>query len=300
MISYKFFPVFTLLFVQVARAQTPRFVDSLTHIAANIDGKLGIAVTIVDSNTTVLIHGHDHFPMMSVFKFPIALYVLHLVDQRKMVLVQTIRIRKSEWQQHSPLLDRYKGLSQDQLDFTLRDLLSAMVIKGDNVACDVLLKTVGGPSVVNEYIHSLGIDEINIAHTETEMAADPKKVYENWCTPAAMNKLLQEFYQGHLLHIPSTSLLIQYMTECTTGPHRLKGLLGEYSYILHRTGTSDTDANGLTAATNDVGIIPLMTGGYLCVSVFLTDSHASEADRDKTLALIGRFANDSYTYIRIR
>jgi beta-lactamase class A len=293
-------PALCLFLAPAAKAQSHTLVDSLTHIAASIDGRLGVAITLGDNGTTTLLHGHDHFPMMSVFKFPIALYILHRVDQRMMTLAASVRVQKADWNIPSPLLAKYAKWKDQNFDISMSELLDSMIIEGDNAACDMLLRVIGGPSVVNDYVHSLGIDEINIAWTEAQMAADPKKVYDNWCTPAAMNTLFEKLYEGHILSIPTSAILIRLMTESTTGPRRLKGLLGPINPVAHRTGTSDSDANGLTAATNDVGVITLSNGESLYVSVFLTDSHADIAAREHAIALVGRLANDCNTYIRMR
>src|ERR1700744_667978 len=65
MISCKTLPSLVLLFLSLhAAAQTraaPTLADSLTHIAASIDGRLGLAVTRGDAGTTTLVHGHDLF-----------------------------------------------------------------------------------------------------------------------------------------------------------------------------------------------------------------------------------------------
>lgn len=289
-----------LLLSPAAKAQKQTLADSIAQIATSINGRLGVAVVNGDDHSTVLFHGHDHFPMMSVFKFPIALYILHQVDQRKLTLAAVVSTRDANWHLYSPLLAKYAKSKDANLVLGMGELLDSMITESDNAACDLLLKVIGGPSVVNDYMHSLGIDEINIAYTETEMAADPKKIYENWCTPAAMNTLLQKFYEGHILSTSTSALLIQLMTQTTTGAHRLKGHLDPMDIVVHKTGTSNTDANGLTAATNDVGIITLLYGRSLYVSVFLADSHADEAAREKAIAQVGRAANDFNTHIRIR
>jgi beta-lactamase class A len=297
-----------LFFAPAAKAQHPAaakvlppiLADSLAHIAASIDGRLGIAVTRGDSGTTILVHGHEHFPMMSVFKFPIALYILHQVDQRKLTLAAVVPVQKDDWKLYSPLLAKYAQHKDDNFMIGMNELLDSMITESDNAACDILLRVIGGPAIVNTYIHSLGIDEIDIAWTEGQMAADPQKVYENWCTPAAMNTLLQKFYEGHLLSTPTSAMLIRLMTETTTGPNRLKGLLSPVNLVVHKTGTSNTDAGGLTAATNDVGIVTLLSGESLYVSVFLADSHAPQTARERAIALVARTANDYNTIVHIR
>jgi beta-lactamase class A len=264
------------------------FADSLASIGASSGGQSGIDVMDIEGNKGYTIHGHDQFPMLSVFKFPIALYFLDQSDKGKISLDETLTIRKEDWKKmFSPLLNRY---TENTIHITIRDLLIAIIQVSDNVACDILLARIGGPPTVNAYVHSIGITEINIAVTESQMAADPKKQYENWCTPAAMNTLLQSFYQGSLLSPANTALLLHWMTGVTTGPHRIKGLLPANTIVAHKTGTSNTNPDGLTTATNDVGIITLPSGHHVCLTVFIMDSHSDEATREGAIARIARLA----------
>ena len=293
MILYrKLLPIFFLFAVGSATAQDQHLADSLAQIAATTDGRLGVAITYIGAGETTLLHGHDHYPMMSVFKFPLALYILDQADKQKLSLDEPVVIHKKTWSRiSSPMLNSYPGKT---VRLTIRDLTANSILLSDNVACDVLLGRIGGPGVLNNYMHALGIDEINIAWTEGQMAADPKRVYDNWCSPAAMNILLQQFYEHHIVSDSATSQLLQWMTQSKPGPRRLKGLLPADVVTAHKTGTSNTDPTGLTAATNDVGILTLTGGARLYVTVFLTDSHADEATRERAIALVGRLAADTY------
>ncbi|HEV2482049.1 MAG TPA: class A beta-lactamase [Puia sp.] len=285
--------VFFLFTVGSATAQDEHLADSLEQIAATTDGRLGVAVTYAGTGETTLLHGHDHYPMMSVFKFPLALYILDQADKQKLSLDEPVVIHKKTWSRiFSPMLNGYPGKTAH---LTIRDLTANIILLSDNVACDVLLGRIGGPEVLNNYMHALGIDEINIAWTEAQMAADPKRVYDNWCSPAAMNILLQHFYEHHIVSDSATWQLTKWMIESKPGPHRLKGLLTVGVVVAHKTGTSNTDSTGLTAATNDVGILTLPGGAHLYVTVFLTDSHSGEATREHAIALVGRLATDTYT-----
>jgi beta-lactamase class A len=293
MISYRsFLPILLGCLVFEANGQGMQpgkaFADSLASIGASSGGQSGIDVMDIEGNKGYTIHGHDQFPMLSVFKFPIALYFLDQADKRKLFLDETLTIKKEDWKKmFSPMLNKYK---ENTIRVSIRDLLIAIIQVSDNVACDVLLARIGGPPIVNAYVHAIGITEINISVTETQMAADPKKLYDNWCTPAAMNALLQFFYQGHLLSPANTALLLDWMTGVTTGPHRIKGLLPANTVVAHKTGTSNTSTDGLTTATNDVGIITLPNGHHLCLSVFIMDSRADEATREGAIARIARLA----------
>jgi beta-lactamase class A len=62
--------------------------------------------------------------------------------------------------------------------------------------------------------------------------------------------------------------------------------------VAHKSGTSDVDA-GLAHATNDIGLITLPDGRNLALAVFITDSRADDATRDKIIARIARAAYDA-------
>jgi beta-lactamase class A len=61
--------------------------------------------------------------------------------------------------------------------------------------------------------------------------------------------------------------------------------------VAHKTGTSGTQ-DGLTSATNDIGIVTLPDGRHLAVAVFVSDSKAGEATREGVIARIARAAWD--------
>jgi len=86
-------------------------------------------------------------------------------------------------------------------------------------------------------------------------------------------------------------LLLSLMTATPTGPHQLKGLLPAGTVVAHKTGGSGT-VNGLTRATNDAGLITLPDGRHLSVVVFVSDTRADTATRDRIIARIARAAWD--------
>ena len=109
--------------------------------------------------------------------------------------------------------------------------------------------------------------------------------YQNYATPRAMTQLLKIFYMDSVLSKESRTLLFQDMVNSRTGLGRIKGLLPEGTLVAHKTGTAGT-YDGLTRATNDVGIIVLPNENHLAISVFISDSYASPKDRDLVIANI--------------
>jgi beta-lactamase class A len=110
-----------------------------------------------------------------------------------------------------------------------------------------------------------------------------------------MTFLLEQFYKGKILSKASTDFLYKIMTETSTGPKRLKGLLPEGTIVAHKTGSSPTNDEGLSPATNDVGIITLPNGKHLAIAVFVCNSTDDEPTREATIAKIAKAAWDFYS-----
>ena len=163
-----------------------------------------------------------------------------------------------------------------------------MVSNSDGTACDVFLRLLGQPAV-NRHLHSLEVSNVVVATTEREMGRDERAQYRSWATPEGMIVLLRALNEGRGLSAQSRELLLGFMTESTTGPKRIKGLLPPGTRVAHKTGTSRT-VNGLTAATNDVGIIQLPDGRHLAIAVFVSDARADDTTRDAVIAKISRAA----------
>ena len=282
---------FIFLTPQVIRAQ-----DSLKariiEIAKQSKGIVGVSILGIETRDTLNYNANARLVMHSVMKFPIAMTVLNLVDKGKYRLDQQMKVGKGDmytgtW---SPMRDKYPNGTQ----LPLSEILGYMVSQSDNCACDYLLKKLGGPEKVENYLQGLGIKGINIVASEGDMAKAWEVQYTNWCKPAEMVRLLDLFYQGEVLSKSSNDFLYKIMTETTTGPKRIKGQLPANAVVAHKTGTSPTNDEGLSPATNDVGIITLPNGKHLAIAVFVCNSTADEATREQVIAQIAKASWDTY------
>jgi beta-lactamase class A len=264
--------------------------DRIEQISHAAQGRVGVTATVLETGETVSLNGDRRFPMQSVYKFPIAMAVLAQVDQGKLKLDRKIRVETSDVLQGSRILDE----KSQGMEFSLAELLKYMVSESDGTSCNVLLRQVAEPRIVTEYLRSLGTNDIVVANTEKELAQDPAVKYRNYATPDATVVLLRAFHEGKGLSKFSQSLLLQLMTQTTTGPKRIKGLLPEGTVVAHKTGTSST-VNGVTAATNDVGIVTLPNGQHMAISVFVSDSPANDAIREEVIAKVTKVAWDEWS-----
>ena len=112
-------------------------------------------------------------------------------------------------------------------------------------------------------------------------------------TPNGTVALLARLFRGEALSKPSTSRLIECMKATTTSPTRLKGLLPPGTVVAHKTGSTGA-VNGLTAATNDSGVLFLPDGSQLAVSVYIKASTRTDSERDRVIARLARAAFDHF------
>jgi beta-lactamase class A len=275
---------FTLCAVSASAQQPLR--QQIRDIANEAHGKVSVACSLPGSALNCDLNPHAHPPMQSVFKLPLALTVLHHVEQGAFSLDQPVRFLPQDRilpHVYSPLQDQYPDAG---VDVPLHELLRLAVSLSDNVAADVLLRFVGGTKAVNAYIVSLGINGFHLRDSEAVLHREVSAQYRNWFEPAGAVQLLRMISDNSPLTREQTDLLVVWMTP-SDRTNRLEGDLPIGVRVAHKSGTSDVD-NGVAHATNDIGLIPLTDGRRIAVAVFVTDSTADLATREKVIARIGR------------
>ncbi|HEY8935082.1 MAG TPA: class A beta-lactamase, subclass A2 [Cyclobacteriaceae bacterium] len=280
-----------LSFSHVIQGQTILLRQKIEKITSARSATIGVALS--GSGDTLTIHGNQHFPMQSVYKFHLALAILDQVDKGKLFLDQKIRIEKSDLHENtwSPLR---KDHPDDNVYIPLSKLLQYTVSLSDNNGCDILFRLLGGPGKVNDYIHTLGCKDVSIVATEEQMHKEWNVQYANWGTPRMALELLQKFYEGAILSKKSHDFLWQLMVESVKS-ERLKGLLPNETIVAHKSGTSDTNENGITAAVNDIGIIITPDKKPIFIAIFVSDSKETASDNEKIIAEIAKAAWDYFT-----
>jgi beta-lactamase class A len=261
----------------------------IEKIARTVQGSVGAKATVLETGQSVSLNQKQRFPMQSVYKFPIAMAVLAQVDRGKLKLDQKVRVEESDVVPDSTVLER----NSQGKEFSLTELLKYMLYESDSTSSDALLRLIGGPKVVTQYLQSFGVNDMVVANPEKEIQQDNAVQYRNYSTPNAAIILLRKFHEGQGLSKSSQALLLRWMTESSTGPKRIKGLLPKGTVVAHRTGTSST-VNGVTAATNDVGLVTLPNGNHLAIAVFVSDSKADMVTREAAIAKVSKVAWDEW------
>ncbi|QNK01874.1 class A beta-lactamase [Dyella telluris] len=296
-----------------ADAALQHSLDALAQRA--LPATLGIAVLDLSSGASARVNAEVAFPMMSVFKAPVAAAVLSRVDEGTLSLQQLVSITREQVQGGSAIPSVGAHFHGERMDFTIEQLLKAAVSESDNTAVNALIRTVGGPDVVMAYFRAHGIDGMRVdldeagigrifgglppggqvPEHETDEAAKQRynrgyqaflKDPRNRTTPDAAIVFLQKLQGGELLSPASTQRLLALM-EAQTIPNRLRAGLPPGLRFADKTGTSGS-LGSRTAAYNDMGIVTWPDGRKLLITAFLMDSATTARERDQLFADIAR------------
>jgi beta-lactamase class A len=268
----------TILFLLISIFSFAQKAELKKEISKITEGKKAtVAVSVLGIDFPFQYNNNNaekKLPMQSVFKYHIALAVLDLVDQGKLSLDQKVFIKKSEllpntW---SPIREKNP---EGNFEMPISELIEYSVAMSDNVGCDVLLRLIGGPKVVNDYIVSKGVKNTQIVYNEELMQSAWKNQYENYTTMKSATRLLKDFYKGKILSKKSTEFLLAVMYRTSTGLNKIVEQLPKYAKVAHKTGSSGKNDAGLTGAENDIAIITLPNGKTYAIAIFVSDSTES-------------------------
>ena len=275
--------------------QTRELKNQIEQILRDKKAIVGISISGENGNDTLSINGNMHCPTQSAYKMHIGLAMLDKIDRGAFSLDQKINISKEDL----PVDAFWNPLGKDFPnggDLTVAQLIQYCISHSDNTACDTLIGMVGSPKEVEAYFKKNNIQDLQFAYNERTMQSKWENMFQNWITPNAAVQTLRLFYENKngLLSNSSYSFFWQTMKETSTGVNRLKGLLPEGTIVAHKTGSSGTNDAGLTAATNDWGIVFLPNGHYFIISVMVTESYESEETNERIIAEVCKVAYDYF------
>ena len=282
--------ILLVLFAGPLLAQQP-LQEQIRAIAVEARGKVSVACSLPGTRLDCDLNPLAHAPMQSVFKLPLAMTILHQIEQGRLSLDQPVRFERDDRfspKAYSPLQDQYP---EAQVDVPLRTLLQMNASLSDNVAADILLRLAGGPKAVGAYVVSLGVTGFHIEDGEHAMHRDASLQYRNWFEPRGAVELLRLLSDRSPLAPEHTQLLLGWMRPAIP-TKRLQADLPPGVSVAHKSGTSDV-VRGVAGATNDIGLIAMPDGRQLAIAVFVTDAKADQETREQVIARIARAAYDA-------
>jgi beta-lactamase class A len=283
--------------------------------AEGFDGRIGACAQT--RTQTACTRADERFSLQSVMKLVVGFAVLDAVDAGRIRLADTVTLQTRDLSLYVQPLAKLVGPSGFRT--SVGDLVRRAIIDSDSAATDYLISLLGGTPAIESLLKRKGITGLRVdrdeRHLQTEIvgltwrpefvdaatldraiAAVPagkrKEAYAKYqadardtATPRGMAFFLLRLTTGDLLSKSSTEFVVQAMRECKTFPDRLKAGVAPGWEIAHKTGTSGS-WEGLTVATNDVGVLTAPGGEQIAIAVFVADTRKTSAERAAIFAAI--------------
>jgi len=277
--------------VRTPRTYATGFEQQLAGLAEASRGRIGVAALDLATGRTVDVLGDQRFPMASTSKIAIAAAFLEGVDQGRWSLTSEYPLLMPV--RSAPFSSTVAPVRPGTY-MSARSLIEAMITRSNNYATDALLKVVGGPSAVNDWVRRAGVDDWHIDRdiatlVRDDGAVNPATVIDSRdsATPLAMVRLLAEIHNGKMLSPASREVLLGAMSRCVTGKRRIPALLPAGATVLHKTGS-------LNNTSSDVGIIKAPDGRAYAVAIYVT-GQGTRLERENRIASIARALYQGYS-----
>jgi beta-lactamase class A len=284
-------------------------------------GVIGFSVRHLESGDEISVNGHVRFKMASTAKVVIGAGVLAMVDRNNIRLDQIVEVSPRETE---GLGEVAASLVHPGVMLSVQNLIELMIVRSNNTATDSLLRIMGGPKVVAEWLQVLGITGLNVNSTFTELSqqfyelgadtlpykemrarfpheADLDRYDElvrpqfedsdgdSSCPYAMTDFLSKTLATSEVLGQESRAFLTGALARCQTGEQRIKGLLPAAVPVCHKSGYAG-------GTVSDVGLVTLPQGrGRLILSAYIKLSDAPLSTRDRAIAEIARSAYDYFS-----
>lgn len=283
------------------------------HVAAigrSFNGRVGIAVKSIDEGWVVQSNGEIRLPQQSVSKLWVAMTVLDMRDSGRLKLEDPVTLTRNDLTLfHQPVAMLITG---DGYHTTIGELLRRALTMSDNTCNDRLLRYVGGPAAVRDFIRRKGLGDIRFGPGEKLLQSataglswkpefafgdafnrararlsesERVEAFERYvadppdgAAPVAIAGALARLKQGTLLSPSSTEYLIGTMESSRTGKQRMRGAVPPGWTFGHKTGTGQ-DLRGRTAGYNDVGLLIAPDGRSYSLAVMIGDTPKSIPER---------------------
>ncbi len=307
-----------LISPQAALAETLRagkLGSRLAEMARSYNGRVGIAVIDIASDSAWQVNGEQLFPMASVYKVPILVELYNQQDEGKIDLSEKITID-----------DKINPLGSGLLKYfapgavlSWRDLAHLMIVVSDNAATDLILKLVGAENVTKR-MKQLGLEKIRVDRTTERLIMDylalarPElsgrsgrefvaeslqltaeeyqradaefpRAMKDVASPLDISRLLAKIYKNEAASKEACREMLNILGR-QQFKQRLPRYLPRGALVGNKTGT-------IGPTVNDAAVI-VATKKPVALTVFITENRGTTEQAEEFMARVGRLVFDYF------
>jgi beta-lactamase class A len=293
----------------------------LSQLGRAFAGDVGIAVQDLQTGQIIEYDGYTFFPQQSVSKLWVNLAAMELAEHRRLDLNSRVTLTTADLTLfHQPIAAQIA--KQGRVTLSLNELIHRAMQQSDNTANDAVLRSIGGPGIVRNFLERHGFGETirfgpgerlmqsrlaglqwrpeyshgrafyaarNNVPMERRQAAFASYVSDpvDGATPVAMVRALSKLKNGEILPRAAADRMLDIMARTRTGPRRLKGGLAPGWSLAHKTGTGQ-QLQSVQTGYNDVGVITSPEGRSYALAVMIRKTAAPVVHRMEFMQTVTR------------
>lgn len=251
--------------------------DQILDFMKNKKLKYSIFIKDLNCDEMCCINQGEVVPSASIIKLFIMAKTFQLVKSGKISLSDRISINKKERVPYSIIY-----VLDDRNTYTIRDLITLMIIQSDNTATNQLIHMLGMENI-NEFISDLGFKDTILKRKMMDF--DARRLgLDNYTTAHDVAKLLELMDKGQLISKAYSDIMLEIM-KMQLDNSMMKFHLDEDLIVAHKTGA-------LSNLKHDVGIVCTENKNYIFIMLTwdaLSDNYARD--------VIGQVSKISYEYL---
>lgn len=229
--------------------------DLYSHINDIINksiGDIGVVIEGINNSTSIHINEDMIFPSASTIKLVIMAAVMNEVKKGNISFDDKILLTKD-------ILCGGDGILKEfdiEHEFTLKEIMTLMIIISDNTATNILIDLVGIQKINNIAVE-MGLEFTRLRRKMMDSQA-VNEGRENTTTPKEMSKILRNIYNGKFIDKYYSKIALDILKRQQVGG-RLTLYMPEDIVVAHKTGDLDK-------LEHDVGIVYNNSSDYIiCV-----------------------------------
>jgi beta-lactamase class A len=239
--------------VAPARAQND---PAIAAIEERHGGRLGFFAVDTESGRTLAHRADERFLMCSTFKGLLAALVLARVDTGKESLSRQITYTERDLIFTSPVTKANVAKGE----MSVGNLVQAILVYSDNTAAILLMRSVGGPAALTQFLR--GISDTVTRSDRYEPQSNEYNGVLDTTSPRAILTSAQKILLGDVLTPASRTRLEDGMIACKPGLGRIRAALPLGWIAGDRPGTSVEEESNDYAIVRPLGRAPLLVAAY--------------------------------------
>ena len=234
-------------------------------------GRLGVAA-VGSTGVFAAWRAEERFPFTSTFKAFLAAAVLDRSTREPALLQRRLRYTAAELHTYAPVTREHLADGM-----TVEELCAAAVMHSDNVAANLLIRLLGGPRVLTEYMRSLSDPDFRLDRYEPELntalPGDPRDTG----TPLRVAFALQKLVLRDALPAAPRQRLVGWLRGNTTGDRRIRAGVPPGWIVGDKTGTGDY------GTTNDIAVLWPPGGEPVVLALYFAQATPDARAREEVL-----------------